>query len=313
MYNKLEDRANSTANTIDVETFYENIFLRANLLISKEDQKKIRSSKVAVIGLGGIGSIAAEMIIRMGVGTIGLADVDYYEPTNLNRQLFSTFLNAYGPNHGESDKKARIAEARIKSINPFCETVVIADGINNTNVEEFCSQFDVIVCQPDRESIKVMVHRMAKKYSIPLITSSRTNCNGNRWTLSPRVWNYKDDPDLITFEETNHRDLMQYSLEELTAEVIDEFDRKDHQKVKTRWKEIIDSNQVNKYGLIDQANAQKVTEEIPHMFHKSHIIAPIANIAGAMASIKVFKLLLGANTKPFALDFWNGESVTVQY
>lgn len=122
---------------IDEETFYRDIFLRTNLLLTPEMQDRLRSARVAIIGLGGIGGMAAEMIARCGIGRIGLSDIDYFEPSNLNRQLFSTFYNVYDEYRKPGDKKANVAAERIKQINPYCTIDVIAEGINNGNVEEF--------------------------------------------------------------------------------------------------------------------------------------------------------------------------------
>lgn len=306
MQRRVEDTEEIFSPEVDETTFYEDIFLRTNLLLSKSMQQKLRNSRVAIIGLGGIGGIAAEMVARCGIGNIGLADIDCFEPSNLNRQILSNFFNAYGPNRRESDRKASIAKKRIKQINPFCKLEVIVDGINNRNVEDFCKKYDCILCQPDRESIKVLVHRIAKKYSIPVVTASRTNCNGNRWTVTAKVWDYKSNPDLKTFEETNHSALLPYSLEELTDEVAMEYDRKDREKVRGKWEDIIRSGNPENYGLIEQAASLEVMEKYPDIFHKCHIIAPIANIAGAMASIKAVKLLLGFPVKEYAVDLWNG-------
>jgi molybdopterin/thiamine biosynthesis adenylyltransferase len=296
---------------LDEERFYEDIFLRTNLLLKKKDQERLRNSSVATIGLGGIGGMSAEMIVRCGIGTVGLADIDFFEPTNLNRQLYSDFSNAYGPNHRSLDKKGHVAEARMKQINPFCKVEVIANGINNQNVEDFCKKQDVIIAQPDRESIKVLIHRIAKKHSIPVVTSSRVNCNGNRWTIAAKVWDYKNNPGLKTFEETNHPALLKYSLEELTSDVLGEYDKQDKAKVRNRWKEIIENQESEKYGLNCHENSMEVLNKYPDTFHKCHIIAPIANIAGAMGSINAIKLLLDQPIYNFAFDFWNGNALEI--
>lgn len=294
------------------DEFYDGIFARTRLLLTPQDRETIRNASVAIVGLGGIGGISAEMIVRLGVGHIGLADIDVFDPTNLNRQLYSTFKNAFGPNRRHSDKKAHIAEDRMKAINPFCDVQVIANGIDHTNVEEFCKGRDVIIAQPDRESIKVLLHRIAKKYSIPLVTASRVNCNGNRWTLTAKVWDYRADPELRTFEETNHAELLKYSLEELTPALLEEYDNRDKVKVRSKWRDVIQKGDTAKYGLIDADSAWGVVEESPEFFHKCHIVAPIANIAGAMGSIKAIKLIIGAPIKNYAFDFWNGEAVNLE-
>lgn len=293
---------------MDEQVFYTDLFMRTNLLLTKPEQEKMKNSSVAIVGIGGIGGITAEMIVRVGVKNIGLADIDYFEPTNLNRQLYSNFENSYGPRRRQTDRKSRVAAQRMKAINPFCNVEVIDDGINNANVEDFCKNRDVIIAQPDRESVKVLLHRIAKKYSIPVVTASRVNCNGNRWTIAAKVWDYRSDPNLKTFEETNHPALMKYRLEELTPEVLNDYDQQDKVKVRKKWKEIIETNQSEKFGLNSHENSMEVLENYPDIYHKCHIIAPIANIAGAMGSIKAIKLLLGKPINDFAFDFWNGQA-----
>ncbi len=294
---------------IEETELYQQLFLRSNLLLNKSQQATLKKAQVAVIGVGGIGGIATEMIARCGLGNIGVADIECFEPSNLNRQLFSNFLNSFGWRRRASDKKASIAAKRINEINPFCQVTTILEGINNNNVEAFCRQFDCIICQPDKESVKVLVHRIAKKYGIPVITASRVNCNGNRWTITAKVWDYQKQPDLPTFEETNHAQLLKYTLAELTPKVCQEYDQADFAKVRSRWREVIETGQTKDYGLIDQADATQVMDEYPDFFHKCHIIAPIANIAGAMASIQAVKIVLGLPWKEYKLDLWNGLTI----
>lgn len=87
---------------------------RTERLIGFDNAQKIRASRVAVFGLGGVGSYAAEALVRAGVGTLLFVDGDDVEETNLNRQLIAT-RNTLGM------PKAEAAKARALSINPECE------------------------------------------------------------------------------------------------------------------------------------------------------------------------------------------------
>ena len=84
---------------------------RTELLIGKDALLKLTASHVVVVGLGGVGSYAAEFIARSGVGRMTIIDGDVVDPTNRNRQL-----PALATNHGMS--KAMIMEERLKAINP---------------------------------------------------------------------------------------------------------------------------------------------------------------------------------------------------
>jgi len=96
---------------------------RSELLIGPEGIAKLQASHVLVVGLGGVGSFAAEFIARSGVGTMTIVDGDVVDPTNRNRQL-----PALATNHGVS--KARIMEERLLAINP---------ALNLTTHEQFLS------------------------------------------------------------------------------------------------------------------------------------------------------------------------------
>ncbi|WP_300601678.1 tRNA threonylcarbamoyladenosine dehydratase [Niabella sp.] len=84
---------------------------RTTLLIGKENVLKLTQAHVLVVGLGGVGSFAAEFICRSGVGTMTIIDGDVVDPTNRNRQL-----PALATNHGQS--KADIMAERLRAINP---------------------------------------------------------------------------------------------------------------------------------------------------------------------------------------------------
>ena len=94
---------------------------RTQLLVGKKGIEKLMAADVLVVGLGGVGSYAAEAIARAGVGNMTIIDGDFVDPTNRNRQL-----QALSSTHGLS--KALLMEQRIKDINP---------DINLTTVKEF--------------------------------------------------------------------------------------------------------------------------------------------------------------------------------
>ena len=96
---------------------------RTTLLIGEDKVKLLNSKHVMVVGMGGVGSFAAEFICRSGVGKMSIIDGDVVDPTNRNRQL-----PALATNHGES--KADIMAERLKAINPELELNVIKDFIN---------------------------------------------------------------------------------------------------------------------------------------------------------------------------------------
>ena len=138
---------------------------RSGLLIGEENLQKLIASHVMVVGLGGVGSFAAEFICRNGVGKMTIIDGDVVDPTNRNRQL-----PALATNHGQS--KATIMEERLRSINPEIELTVIASFINPEMVETLLEQKpDFIIDAIDSITPKLNFIKIAHQHQIPMVSS----------------------------------------------------------------------------------------------------------------------------------------------
>lgn len=112
---------------------------RTELLVGEEKLMKLVNAHVLVVGLGGVGSFAAEFIARAGVGKMTIVDGDVVDPSNRNRQL-----PALATNHGES--KADIMETRLKQINPEIEIIVVKDFMLPEKMQELLStKYDYVV------------------------------------------------------------------------------------------------------------------------------------------------------------------------
>jgi tRNA A37 threonylcarbamoyladenosine dehydratase len=124
---------------------------RTELLIGKEKLQELEHKHVLVIGLGGVGSYAAEFIARGGVGQMTIVDGDVVDPTNRNRQL-----PALATNHGEP--KALIMKERLLSINPDLKLRVVQSFIMPEMVEELLSvKYDYVIEAIDSITPKIMV------------------------------------------------------------------------------------------------------------------------------------------------------------
>ncbi len=144
---------------------YHDRFSRNLSLIGLEGMEKLQKSRVAVIGLGGVGSAAAEALARAGVGCLVLIDGDTIKATNLNRQL-----TALESNLGKL--KAFEVEKRLKDINPKLKTIVYADYVRAGKMDEFSlKETDYIVDAIDDMAAKLALILYADKESIPLISS----------------------------------------------------------------------------------------------------------------------------------------------
>jgi tRNA A37 threonylcarbamoyladenosine dehydratase len=138
---------------------------RTTLLIGEEALTKLNNSHVMVVGLGGVGSYAAEFICRAGVGKMTIVDGDVVDPTNRNRQL-----PALSSNHGVS--KAEIMAARLKDINPELELTVIKDFVTPEMVQGLMEQKpDYFIDAIDSLTPKVTFLATAYNSGIPLVSS----------------------------------------------------------------------------------------------------------------------------------------------
>ena len=94
-----------------------NQFARTQQLLGKTAMEKIRQARVAVFGLGAVGSFAAEALARTGVGNMHLIDFDRVDETNINRQIYALHSTV-------GREKAVLAHQRIQDINPLCKIKV---------------------------------------------------------------------------------------------------------------------------------------------------------------------------------------------
>lgn len=138
---------------------------RTSLLIGEETLRKLTTKHVMVVGMGGVGSFAAEFIARSGIGKMTIIDGDVVDPTNRNRQL-----PALATNHGVS--KVEIMAERIRAINPEIELTVVKEFVNPQMVEEqLRSKPDFLIDAIDSITPKLTFIRMAYESKIPLVSS----------------------------------------------------------------------------------------------------------------------------------------------
>jgi tRNA threonylcarbamoyladenosine dehydratase len=138
---------------------------RTKLLIGEESLLQLTRAHVMVVGLGGVGSYAAEFIARSGVGRMTIIDGDVVDPTNRNRQL-----PALATNHGQS--KALIMEERLKAINPELTITTIREFINPEMVlQQLNKRPDYIIDAIDSITPKLTFMRMAYEHKLPIVSS----------------------------------------------------------------------------------------------------------------------------------------------
>ncbi|HWQ58138.1 MAG TPA: tRNA threonylcarbamoyladenosine dehydratase [Clostridia bacterium] len=141
-----------------------NEFSRTEILLGKDAMRKLAASRVAVFGIGGVGSYAAEALARAGVGAIDVFDDDRICLTNINRQLLATHKTI-------GKKKVEVMRERILDINPRCAVTANECFYGADNAESFdLAVYDYILDAIDTVSSKLVLIERAVKAAVPVVS-----------------------------------------------------------------------------------------------------------------------------------------------
>ncbi len=142
-----------------------NFTTRTSLIVGDEGIEKLRNSNVIVFGVGGVGSFAAEAIVRAGVGNITIVDFDDVDITNINRQLPAL--------HSTVGKlKVEVMKERLLDINPDLNIKTIANKYNKETTDEILVEdYDYVVDAIDMVTSKILLVEECKKKGLTLISS----------------------------------------------------------------------------------------------------------------------------------------------
>ncbi len=156
-------------------------FSRSELLLGSGSTNILKSKKVILFGLGGVGSYAAEALARAGIGHITVVDSDTVSPSNLNRQLCALTSTIGIP-------KTEVIKRRILDINPECDVTALQKFILPENADEFSLEnYDYIADAIDTVSAKICLAEKAEKLSVPIIS-----CMGTGNKLDPSRFGISD-------------------------------------------------------------------------------------------------------------------------
>ena len=139
---------------------------RTELLLGSEKTKRLQNARVLVVGLGGVGAYAAEMLARSGIGALTIVDADDVSETNINRQLVALHSTVGRP-------KAEILAARLQDINPQLRLTVLREYVRDEATDRLLDgeKFDYAVDAIDTLSPKVNLIKGALDRGIPLVSS----------------------------------------------------------------------------------------------------------------------------------------------
>ena len=141
------------------------IFSRQNIVFGSDSLEKLKNSRVAVFGVGGVGGYVCEALVRSGVGTIDIIDNDTVAPSNINRQIIALHSTV-----GKS--KVEVCKARLLDINPELTVNAHECFFLKENETEFdFEKYNYIVDAIDTVSGKLALAAIADKLNIPIISS----------------------------------------------------------------------------------------------------------------------------------------------
>lgn len=139
---------------------------RSELLLGKEGLERLKSANVLIIGVGGVGAYAAEMLVRAGIGRVTIADSDYVSDSNINRQLIALHSTV-------GRLKTDVLAERLIDINPELQLRVVPEYIKDEKTDEILDSdtFDYIVDAIDTLSPKLALIKGALDRKIPIVSS----------------------------------------------------------------------------------------------------------------------------------------------
>lgn len=141
---------------------------RTELLLGEEKINILRSAHILVVGLGGVGAYAAEMLVRAGIGRLTIADADTVSESNLNRQLLALNSTIGKP-------KAEVMAERLRDINPLVELNVVNDYIKDQKTFDLLDSapFDYVVDCIDTLSPKANLIKAALDRNMRVVSADR--------------------------------------------------------------------------------------------------------------------------------------------
>jgi molybdopterin/thiamine biosynthesis adenylyltransferase len=165
---------------LDRETFVQEFYSRQVVMkeLGWKGQRKLGKAKVAIVGVGGLGTTSAMYLALAGVGQIRLIDQDIVEMANLHRQILYTTDDLHHP-------KIEAAAQRLAKLNPLLTVDPVSENVNAGNVERLLSGVDCVVDGLDNMLTRYLVNRACIKLGVTYIFGAAIGLEGNVSIFSP--------------------------------------------------------------------------------------------------------------------------------
>jgi adenylyltransferase/sulfurtransferase len=164
----------------DKKAFASEFYSRQVILneLGVKGQQKLIKSKVAVVGVGGLGTVSSLYLALAGVGHLRLIDQDTVETPNLHRQILYSLDDLHYP-------KAEVAAKRLEKLNPLLKAEPISENVNQGNVEKLLAGVDIVVDGLDNMFTRYLLNRTCVKMGVPYVFGAAVGIEGNLSVFAP--------------------------------------------------------------------------------------------------------------------------------
>ncbi len=251
------------------------IFSRNIGLITEESQNKLENSSVLIAGVGGMGGVAAEVLVRMGVGKIKICDNDHFEDVNFNRQIHSSVKSV-------GHLKVEILKKEFLDINPNLKIETFSEGVTLQNIDELLMGIDVVINGMDKMYYSLILERHARKQN-KIVVDAWLTPFASVFVMTPK------DPHWEVFLNLPTKGV---PINLITPELCREAVKKEVEYTFSHF---------DPYSIVDQQLVKDVaTEKRPRPS-----LAPVVWLSGVMMANETFKVLTGIPHVGYRGVFYN--------
>jgi sulfur-carrier protein adenylyltransferase/sulfurtransferase len=169
-------------------------------VVSGYEQLILRSKKIAIPGLGGVGSTYCNSLVRMGFENFVISDMDVFEVNNFNRQAGAR-INTVGR------EKIEVCAEDMISINPCAKVKMFPEGINAANVDQFIDGVDIVADSLDFFAFdaRILLYRKAREYNIPVVTAAPLSLSAGLLVFHPHSMSFDEYFDIKDSDDDRMR------------------------------------------------------------------------------------------------------------
>ncbi len=165
---------------------YEELFTRNIGILSKEELDTLRTSKIALAGVGGVGGIQLATLARTGISHFNIADPDYYQASDINRQYGATIYTL-------GLRKVDVMKDVVCTINPQAQVNTFPSGVTEENMDHFLNKVDIVIDSIEYFAFdkKILLAQKVRKQNLFLLTSPTWGYGASLVVFSPKGFTYE--------------------------------------------------------------------------------------------------------------------------